>query len=615
MHIWRAFLTVMVVGTLACSSGEGQTDAQTDTGIPGTDLGRAEDLRASDLAGADQPTPECGDGEWVCSDDARTLRACTDGAWVETDCFADQGFLCWEGQCVAPWQHGSPAWSTCADDPLATPESLAEKAAFYDDIAGRLHIHPELKWVTDVRLKKVEVACPEGVEPPCYDAAVGLDVATWEDVEAFHTGENDGLWSGLYLASQAFRYATTESPEALANIKLLLEGERIRMAITGVPGVFTRQYIPAGVEGIACPANDEAYVVDVEKDDNKWVAIKEDGCAWVVDNETLEWKGTDHCGLEEFAGWCWLDNVSQDEYGGHMLALGSLLLLVDEAEVQAAVRDLLEQVGVHLMENQLTFVDWDGRITEHGWLFPMAMANTPGFLAIESLAWMRMAVEASDREDLRAFYDDCLLQKSGEKKCLDWSLQTATPFTEYFKLTALYNGKEGCLTNFNNVSMLNSAYHGMLMFEHDPDVRPLVQEAFRQEVVEFDGPKSTQHLRNSWYGFTWAATKPLGPQSDGPAYQMVEDAICTLRQFPATQAIPDMDNTELYPHYCDSRLGDSMAEEPIPIAQRCPSTYIFWKNPYIRHKCAAQPWEVRQPGDYLLAYWMGRYYGFIPADL
>ena len=133
--------------------------------------------------------------------------------------------------------------------------------------------------------------------------------------------------------------------------------------------------------------------------------------------------------------------------------------------------------------------------------------------------------------------------------------------------------------------------------------------------MEADSPKAAEHLRNSWYNFAWAAMKPLGPDSDGPAYQTVEDAICTMKQFPASQAVQDMDSTALYPHYCDGRLGSSMAESPIPMAQRCVSTFAFWGNPYNRHSCTAAPWVVKQPGDYLLAYWMGRYYGFITEDL
>lgn len=503
----------------------------------------------------------------------------------------------------------------CPDDPLATTETLARKAQTYDDLAVRVHIHPDLKWITDVTLKKVEVDCPGGVAGPCFEPSVPLDQATWQDVERFHTGENDGLWSGLYLASQAFRYGVTQSPDALATIKLLLEGEKTRMAITGVPGVFTRQFIPPGVEGIACTENEDDYVVDVEKDDNKWVQIRKDGCVWVIDNQTMDWTGTSHCGLDEFAGWCWLDNVSQDEYAGHMLALGTIMKLVDDAEVQQTTRQLIEQVGVHLMDNDLTFVDWDGRITEHGLLYPMSLAGTPGFLAAESLSWIRMAIEASGRSDLEGFYDNCLLQKSGEKACLPWDLQTPTPFTDYFDMTFLYIGDDGCKTNFNNVSMAVAAFQGLLMFEHDPELRPLLEAALRDEVMVADNPKAAAGLHNSWYNFAWAAHNDPDPDGDGPVPTAVRDAICTLGQFPATQEVLTIENTSLYPHFCDSRLGASMAQFPIPAAQRCTATFFFWKSPYERKDCTADPLQIHQPGDYLLAYWMGRYYGFIAENM
>ncbi len=579
MKTYAAVLVLMMC--FGCTSGDGGSASPgADTPTPPVDtIPPPADTLTPDTdaaPGEDATAPECQPGGAECGDRA----------------------LCWEGTCVPPWRYGAPTWGTCPDEPLATAETLAEKAAFYDDLATRIHIHPELKWITSVTLGDPD-----------------LSQATLEDVTTFHSGENDGLWSALYLTSQAYRYAATGSEEALATIKLLLEGEVTRMAITGVPGVFTRQYIPPGIDGIACPTDDAHYVVDVEKDDNRWVKIQEDGCVWVVDNESMEWTGTDHCGLDEFAGWCWLDNVSQDEYAGHMLALGALLALVDDAEVQAVVKDLLIQVGTHLMENDLTFVDWDGRVTEHGWMFPMSLAGTPGFLAAECLSWFRMGIEAEEGDALRTYYDECLLQKNGPVKCLDWPVQTPTPFTDYLDLVALFVGEEGCITNFNNVSMVLSAFQGLLMFEHDPELRPVLQEALRREFMESDSPKAAENLGNPWYNFAWAASKPLGPDSDGPAYQAVEDGICSLRQFPASQATPDLDNEALYPHFCDGRLGKSLAEHPIPEAHQCPRTFSFWKNPYRRGSCTADPTRVQQPGDYLLAYWMGRYYGFIPEGL
>ncbi len=624
----RQWWTMVAAGWMACSSGGGGTagDILGDvTGdVAGTDVlsGEVFEEGPGDVRDAsDDPSladAGCADGDWACSEDGYVLRRCVGGQWEEVACMADERRLCEAGACVDPWRYGSPAWGTCPDDPLATGGTLAQKAAWYDGIARRLHLHPKLKWVMGVTLPKTEVACPAGATPPCYEVSVPEAEATWEHVERWHSGENDGLWSGLYLASQAYRWAVTRDPVALENIRILLEGEVTRMKITGVPGVFTRQFIPPGVSGIACPQDDAAYVTDVEKDDNRWVQIRDDGCVWVIPHETMQWTKTDHCGLEEFAGWCFLDNVSQDEYAGHMFALGALWRLVEVPDVREAVRDLIEQVGVHLMENDLAFVDWDGRVTEHGRLWATSFADTPGFLAAESLAFLRMAVDATGREDLRDFYENCLLQRSGPRSCLPWPLEVddPKPYTEFLPMMWAYIGeKGGCKSNFNNFSMVMSFLHLLLWFEGDPAVREVAQQVLDTELMRYASPRALITHHNAWFNFIWAAGKRLGPGSDGPALQAVEDAICSLKEFPVSKHQQARNTWDKYPHYCEGRLGDSQTEFPIPVAERCVRTFQWWASPYDRETCDERPWEVRQPADFLLAYWMGRYYGFIDEQM
>jgi hypothetical protein len=554
----------------------------------------------------------CKEGTTRCTEDSLTQETCIEGFWAETEpCWYDQGKLCEDGACVDPWSYGDPVWSTCLDEPRATVESLSDKATYYDDIAARMHIHPQLRWAANVELYKEEVACPGGLTPPCYEPLTPEASATWEDVERWQTGENDGLWSSLYLASQAFRYAVTGESDALDNIEVLLAGEQDRMAITGVPGLFTRQLIPPDVAGIACPADPSYYTVDEEKDDNRWVRVGEDGCVQVVDPETMEWTTTPHCGLDEYAGWCWLDNVSQDEYVGHMFALGAIARLVDDPEIQAMAADMLGQVGQHLMANDLTFVDWDGRLTEHGRLYPMALTDTPGYLAVMAMSFVLVAAEGSDRDDLRQWYDDCLMQRSGEDECLDWPGQTAQPFTEYLPALLLYTGEDSCGSNWNNFSMVLANFHHLLWYERDLATRALLQDALATEAMLADQPRALIEQDNAWFDVMWAAHKHLGPDSDGPDYDAVEDAVCALRQFPASESTPSLDSASLYAHDCEGRNGGSLTADPIPVADRCPHTFLWWGNPYQRETCVEAPWEIHQPGDYLLAYWMARYYGFV----
>ncbi len=120
---------------------------------------------------------------------------------------------------------------------------------------------------------------------------------------------------------------------------------------------------------------------------------------------------------------------------------------------------------------------------------------------------------------------------------------------------------------------------------------------------------------NAWYEIMWAAQKPLGPGTDGPAFAEVEDAVCQLRQFPRSNHQVARDTSTLAGEVCLDRNDNSLAAAPFEIADRCAATFAYWGNPYERSACDDAPAIVRQPGGYLLPYWMGRYYGFIPADL
>jgi len=627
----RALSTIFIIVLLAmsaCSSGD--DNGQTDPGAGDAAMDAVDVTVVHDDGGEESVDPQCSNGEWECSEDGYVLRRCEGETWTEIQCMLDQGRLCEDGECVEPWRYGSPQWDACPDEPLATPEGLAEKAAFYDDIAVRMHLHPAAKWMMSGRIARLEeecdpgkeppcykvVDCPEGGNPPCYEPAVPEAQATWKDMEEYWSGENDGLWSALYLASQAFRYAVTKDPDVLGVIETLMEGEVTRMAITGVPGVFTRQYVPPGVPGLECPDDQNKYIPDKEKNDNKWVRVGEGGCVQVVDGDTMEWVTTDHCGLDEFSGWCWLDNVSQDEYAGHMFALGAIVRMVDDPGVQETARDMIEKVGVHLMENDLAIVDWDGRETEHGKFWITSIADSPGFLAAESLGFIKMAVEVSGREDLRDFYDNCLLQKAGKNECLDRELEPFEPYTDFLEFMMLYNGPEGgCKSNFNNYSMVLTYINNLLWFERDPAVREVMQEVFDKEVMRYDSPRALIIQGNAWFNFIWAAHKRLGPGSDGHDIKAVSDAICSLRQYPASKHIQAHNTYDTYEHFCEGRLGGSMTEFPIPVAERCISKFLWWGGPYGRQKCGEIPFDVHFPGDYLLTYWMGRYFGFIDDDI
>ncbi|MCZ7585104.1 MAG: hypothetical protein M5R36_18205 [Deltaproteobacteria bacterium] len=540
-------------------------------------------------------------GMRVCSEDAYTVLECDGDDYVPAEeCMIDHGRLCLDGACVDPWQYAAPDVDDCAGDPHATAMNLAEKAAKYDEIVPRLHVHPDDKRAHDVRI------APETTEAD----------ATWEDVVDWRTGENDGLWTGLYIASQAFRYAATQSPEALANLRVMMDGMDLGMRITGVPGVFTREYITPGVDGMSCPANTDAYIPDVEKDDNRWVKIDDEGYVVVWDPNLGDWSQTTHSVGTEFADYCWLDNVSKDEYAGHMFALHAVYKLVDDPDVRAMAASLLERVGDHLFTHDMAFTDWDGRLTEHGRMWPTALDDFPGFNASMGLGYMKAAVLASGREDLRDYYDDCLLQKSGPNNCIDRFLSVPVSYAEWLRWPGLYVGRDGCKSNWNNISMMFLSYAGLIWYEHEyPEIRELAQRVFEDQMFRHnDNEREVAKQHNAAWAMLYAAMRDTRSGQDNAA---IQDAICTLQQFPETQAQVARDfGEDAYPTdtSCESRFdGYYLTFDPVPVYERCAGTFTWWSNPYSHQICDEDLTSIKRPADFLLPYWMGRYFGFIDA--
>jgi hypothetical protein len=587
MRILSTLSTPVVVASISLAGLHCGDDSDVVPGDGGLDAADAGDTGPVDSA-PPMPEPCESEGEVRCSDDIARVQTCVDGFYSDRSCIPELA-LCEDGACVPRWSWGSPTWDQCDDAPLATAESLEDKASYFDEIARRLHLDPVLKSVSDLRIV----------------AGVSEEDATVADVELRELDANDGLWSALYLASQAHRYAVTGSSDALEIIRTLLEGERLRTEITGVPGLFARRYVLPGASGSSCPIDPAAYAVDPEKDDNRWVQIADDGCAQVTDPETGEWMTTDHCVDERFAGGCFFDNMSQDEVVGHVLGLSAVARLVDDTEVRDEAVALLREVSLHLVRNQMEFVDWDGRVTEHGRIFSPIMA----------LAFVRTGGAVSGDAEIREFYEGCLLQRgeAPDPTCVPW-LSAFLPLDRYLDVTLLYVGSNACQSNWNNMSMTLASLHAWLQLEDEPDMQRELRRILDESIMRYDSPRAMVVQHNPWWNFMWAADRPLGPGTDGRDMESVRDGICALREFPASKAqIARNPGAPAHRAVCTGRLDSSLTDAPLSPAERCLEPFLFWFNPYRLESCADDPARLGQPADYLLPYWMGRYYGFIDA--
>jgi hypothetical protein len=140
--------------------------------------------------------------------------------------------------------------------------------------------------------------------------------------------DNDGLWTAMYLAGQGFRYATTQSPEALANCKeSLLAMERL--------------YTINSIEGFPSRSFERSGYIEQLSDPDRW----------------------QHTADPE---WDWKATTSSDEVIGHIFVFSVLAEIVDDAWIKEKSIELIDALMSNIIRNDLYLIDYDGKPTLWG---------------------------------------------------------------------------------------------------------------------------------------------------------------------------------------------------------------------------------------------------------
>ena len=174
--------------------------------------------------------------------------------------------------------------------------------------------------------------------------------------------DNDGMYTAMYGAAQAFRYAVTGDLEAKALADRSFQACKWLVDISHEPGFPARVIIPADWHE---PVNEQygrEYNKRRQKSDPQWKDI------YPRFPKSKDGK------------YLWKCDTSSDELAGHYFFYGIYYDLVAKTEEEKkAVRDVVGAITDHLVRHGYKLVDHDGKVTRWGDFSPEYFNSVYGY--------------------------------------------------------------------------------------------------------------------------------------------------------------------------------------------------------------------------------------------
>ncbi len=372
---------------------------------------------------------------------------------------------------------------------------------------------------------------------------------------------------GNASAGAAFQYAVEGSAEALENTRLHTRGLDLLNRVNGIPGLLSRSYMPA--DAPMAPNEFQTFWPEAEN----------------------------HRGEGEFSGYYWKGDVSIDQYSGALVGLSLLYDLVPDEAVRTVVRRNILEIADYLWEGDLVIYDADGEPTQYGDFRGEFLEGLPvpnGLGAAASLAWFKLAHHVSGNPGYAEIYEHLIRDRNydGILKNFLWVyLGNATKhYNVYMAFENMY-----ALTRLETDPVLHETYSAGFTNKLWKSTGNIL--ALRRAGVEANPTFTPWYLQATGSRDPEAVMKALG--------QLAVFVEPPLRD----RAIRNSDDPDIEKN--PERPEDALY--PLPTFLRIPDMCIWHRSPY-RLDGGEDNGRERSGHDYLLPYWMGRYYGTISPE-
>lgn len=387
---------------------------------------------------------------------------------------------------------------------------------------------------------------------------------------------SDNLWTGMYLASQLFRYKVTGSEEARTNAYEAFEAMERLHTITGIQGLYARSF-----------ERDYKVVNNKEKGwEKKELFSGSPAKLWLP--------GDDH------SNWTWRSTVSSDQTVGQVFALTMILELADDEEWKQRALKYLDDMLGYIVDNDLYIIDVDGEPTLWGKWNPDYVNGFPknvGDRRLNSsniIAFLQTAYKFTGKEKYRAKAFE-LMEEYGYLENLMRPISEIGPSDADERSKVLSHE-----WNHSDDEMYFLAYWGLYPYAFTPEL----QENYKQSIQDHWNIERPE--KNALWNFHYAMT--------GAKNFDLEESAWFLRNYPL-----DLRNWGMYnSHRKDLELlpdnfRNQSTKELLPLGE----------VPLYRHNGEIFKLDSEGKGNalisagdvWLLPYWMGRYLNIISAPI
>lgn len=375
--------------------------------------------------------------------------------------------------------------------------------------------------------------------------------------------DNDGEYTGNYLAMESFRYAATGDPGAKENAKKAFQFLKMLREITEHEGFFARTIIPSDWTKM--------------HDENRTYSETEIAERLVEEPRFKPVEKRWH--LSSDGKWLWKGDTSSDEMCGHMFAYYFYYTLVageaEKKEIAAHVAAIVD----YLMKHNYNLADVDGKPTRWSVWSPEQLNRDPEWLpdrnqnSMEMLAFLKLAYHVTGNEKYQGEY----LRLIEEERYLDNMKQVTKQNPAWF----IY------------FDVVLQAYLYPILLGAEKDEKLL--QFYRKHMDEWFELRRADH--NPLINFLYNYCRQNREELDN-SVAFLRDTPLDLVDWPIDHSIRE-----------DVHVVRTPVPEELQVSKLAPASIrmtVRWdKNPWTL--AGGNPHVEREPVFWLLPYWMGRH--------